>query len=279
MVFYRSAIRSAFDPAKRTEHLSPLGGEMASNYLGDKIFIRSKTESFERSTENGNALDDDDTSVKQRMVTIDPKELIGSTLLKDSEEDGQRFRARIVRAVLENEDNTKKDPSYLKFVCEIPNSPVDEMYTYNEILDFIERDKNDIEKDTKHYTAHQVTLRTSDKDYKGSRYNVLVEWETGETTYEPLDLIASDDPVTCAQYAKKHGLLDTDGWKRFRRIVNKSPRIERLINQAKTSTYKHEPFWKFGYLVPQTHWQAMELDKKTEKISGKKQKQLRWGNC
>jgi hypothetical protein len=72
-------------------------------------------ESFERSTEDGNALDDD-PSVNRRMVTIDPKDLIGRTFLKDSEEDGQRFRARIVRAVLENEDSMKKDPSYLKFV-------------------------------------------------------------------------------------------------------------------------------------------------------------------
>jgi hypothetical protein len=44
---------------------------------------------------------------------------------------------------------------------------------------------------------------------------VLVEWETGETTYEPLDLIASDDPVTFAEYAKKNNLLEIPGWKRF----------------------------------------------------------------
>ena len=65
-------------------------------------------------------------------------------------------------------------------------------------------------------TAHQGPLHSSDKDYKGSAFNVLVEWESGETTYEPLDLIASDDPVTCAEYAKKHDLFDTAGWKRFR---------------------------------------------------------------
>ena len=220
-VIYRSAICSAMDPAKRNQRLSPLGGETASNYLGDKIFIRSKTESFERSTEDGTVLDDD-PSVKRRMVTIDPKDLIGRTFLKDSEEDGQRFRARVVRAVLDNKDSMKNDPSYLKFICEVPNSKVDEMYTYNdEILDHIERDKQDIDDDTEQLykfqriAAHQGPLRTSDRDYKGSQYNVLVEWETGETTYEPLDLIASDDPVTCAQYAKQHGLLDTEGWKRF----------------------------------------------------------------
>jgi hypothetical protein len=75
-VIYRSAIRSALDPAKRNQRLSPLGGETASNYLGDKIFIRSQTESFDRPTNDGNVLDDDDPSVKRRMVTIDPKDLI-----------------------------------------------------------------------------------------------------------------------------------------------------------------------------------------------------------
>jgi hypothetical protein len=49
------------------------------------------------------------------------------------------------------------------------------------------------------------------KDYKGSTYNVLVAWETGASTYEPLDLIASDDPITCTEYALKHNLLDEPG--------------------------------------------------------------------
>ena len=36
----------------------------------------------------------------------------------------------------------------------------------------------------------------------------MVEWESGEVTYEPLTLISKDDPITCAVYAKKHDLLD-----------------------------------------------------------------------
>ena len=39
----------------------------------------------------------------------------------------------------------------------------------------------------------------------------MVEWESGEVTYEPLTLISKDDPITCATYAKKHDLLDTTG--------------------------------------------------------------------
>ena len=35
-----------------------------------------------------------------------------------------------------------------------------------------------------------------------------------------------------------------------------------MINQAKLRSYRCEPFWKFGVLVPRTHAQALELDKK-----------------
>ena len=33
---------------------------------------------------------------------------------------------------------------------------------------------------------------------------MMIEWDKGETTYEPLSLIIQDDPITCAFYAKKH---------------------------------------------------------------------------
>ena len=50
--------------------------------------------------------------------------------------------------------------------------------------------------------AHQGPLLASDPDCKGSKYNVQVEWETGEITFELLSIIAADDPVRCAAYAK-----------------------------------------------------------------------------
>jgi hypothetical protein len=82
------------------------------------------------------------------MVTIDPEDLIGRTFLKDAEEDGQRFRVHIVCAVVDRDEELKKGSEYMKFICEVPNSTVDEIYTYNEILDHIEKDNSDIESDT-----------------------------------------------------------------------------------------------------------------------------------
>ena len=264
-IIYRSAIRSALDPATRNQRLSPLGGESASNFRGEKLFIWSKTDNED--SEGQTALDDNPTVKRRRMVTIDPKDLIGRTFLKNAEEDGQRFRARVVRAIVEKDNDLKKGVEYMKFICEVPNSTADEIFTYNEILDHIERDNSEVENDTemlykfRRISAHQGPLRPTDKEYKGSMYNVLVEWETGETTYEPLDMIASDDPVTCAEYAMKQNLLDTPGWKRFRRYAKNEKKLNRLINQAKLRSYRREPFWKFGVLVPRTHAQAVELDK------------------
>jgi hypothetical protein len=65
----------------------------------------------------------------------------------------------------------------------------------------------------KHIVGHEGPFRASDPEYKGSRYNILVEWENGEITSEPLNIFGKDDPVTCAVYACKHGLLEEEGWK------------------------------------------------------------------
>jgi hypothetical protein len=89
-ITYRSAIRSALDPSKHNQRLSPLGGETASTYLGGFMYIQSKFPSDAApNTLNG------DPIAKQRMVTIDPKDLIGRTFLMDMEDDGQQFRARV----------------------------------------------------------------------------------------------------------------------------------------------------------------------------------------
>ena len=52
-----------------------------------------------------------------------------------------------------------------------------------------------------------------------SKYNIHVEWETGEITFEPLSVIAADDPITCAAYVEEKNLYNLDGWKRLRHFI------------------------------------------------------------
>jgi hypothetical protein len=50
---------------------------------------------------------------------------------------------------------------------------------------------------------------------------VLVEWENGEITTEPLLVIAANNHVTCAAYAREHDLFDIKGWKRFQNLAKR----------------------------------------------------------
>ena len=79
--------------------------------------------------------------------------------------------------------------------------------------------------------GHQGLLLDLDPDWKGSKSNVQVEWETGEITFEPLTIIAADDPVTCAAYAKENDLLALEGWCRFRILAKKNKDLARAIKQ------------------------------------------------
>jgi Reverse transcriptase (RNA-dependent DNA polymerase) len=56
--------------------------------------------------------------------------------------------------------------------------------------------------------------------------------------------------------------LDIYGWKRFKRLAKSDKKLERFAMQAKLRSYRREPFWKFGVLVPRTHSQAADIDKK-----------------
>jgi hypothetical protein len=49
--------------------------------------------------------------------------------------------------------------------------------------------------------------------------------------------------------------------KKCQRLAKSEKKHKRMINQAKLKAYRHDPFWKFGVLVPQNHAQAAELHK------------------
>ena len=93
----------------------------------------------------------------------------------------------------------------------------------------------------KSITGHQGPLSKVDIAYRGSRYNVLVNWETGESMYEPLHIITADDPVSCVIYVKEHNLLEQEGWKRFKRLARRQKKLIRLPNQAKLQSFRTKP--------------------------------------
>ena len=205
------------------------------------------------------------THVTTPSPIFNPEDLVGRTFLMDQQEDGQRFRARIVKLVEDQESTLEENPTRIKFLCSINNDQAEELITYNKMLEYITRDdSNDIVWKFKRIVSHQGPLRSDHPDYKGSMYNVMIEWENGEITTEPLQLIAADDPVTCAIYAKDNNLLELPGWKRFKNLAKRQKKFTRLVNQAKLRSFNTAPRYKYGFEVPRNYADAMRLDAKNK---------------
>ena len=131
----------------------------------------------------------------------------------------------------------------------------------NEIMSHIEKDDEDPSVwKFRRITAHKGPLTQGHPSYKGSRYNLIIEWETGEITSEPLKIIATDDPVPCAIYGKNTNLLHEEGWKRQKPIARRQPKLLRLANQAKVRSFRLTRKYKYGYEVPRNYAHAKEID-------------------
>jgi hypothetical protein len=150
------------------------------------------------------------------MPTIDPQDLVGRTFLVPQQEDGQCFQARIVHALEEYEDELGREPECIHFMCSVNDGQYKEIVSYGDLLNSLESEEDgedNVWKFRRITTGHQGPLSQNDKDYNGSNYNVMIEWENGEITTEPLSIIAKDNPITCTIYAKDNDLLELDGWK------------------------------------------------------------------
>ena len=135
------------------------------------------------------------------MPIIDPEGLIGRTFLMDKQEDGQKFRARVVEAINAHDKKVQNNSELIRFDCSINNDQYEEIMAYNDILHHINKNSGqEVVWKYKEIVSHEGPLSQSHSNYKGSKYNVNVRWENDEITSEPLKVIAADDPVTLAQY-------------------------------------------------------------------------------
>ena len=205
-----------------------------------------------------------------KLPRFSPDELIGKLFVRELE-DGKSYRARIVRKIMDHDAENHKN---IKFLVELGDGEYDEIITYNKLCDIIEQiEDQDENVDEPKWTfksilGHQGPLRTNHPDYKGSSYNVLVQWEDGSTTYEPLQIMIADDPLTLAIYARKNNLLKTPGWKRLSHIaqdlVKERNQIRNMIHQHHVCQGKRTkgPVYKFGIQIPRSVKEAYELDAK-----------------
>ena len=170
--------------------------------------LDASTPNFEQFVKSQSGEDEDNPIP---MANIDIPNLLGRSFLLPPEDNGERHMAKIIDI-----DDHGQPLEDIKFKSKINKDQAEEIMSYNQLMDYIQKG-TDAEEDPdslfkfRDIVAHQGPLESTDPNHKGRKYNVMVEWESGEVTYEPLTLISKDDPITCAVYAKKHDLLDTTG--------------------------------------------------------------------
>ena len=198
-------------------------------------------------------------------LNIPPEELVGRTVLLPPEENGERQRIRIIKKIIEHDSECEQ--AVLKFLVKADNDTLEEIYSYNDLVDYLNQET--MEEETgeqffrfKEIIGHEGPLTQNDASYKGSMLNVMVVWEDGSQTFEPLHMIGKDSPVIVALYGKEKGLLDQPGWKRFKRIANREKKMVRMINQHRLISIHQSIVYQYGFQVPRTPTEAKALDEK-----------------
>jgi len=230
-----------------------------------KIYVKSRSDPD--NPDESPALDNETGEVEQdvtpSMVHVDTSDLIGKTFLMDGDKAGTKLRARIVSMVEDHQHSHVNSAAHVKFKISVDNDRYEDIMAYGEILDYLNKDEEqEVLWRFKRITGHQGPLNSNDENYMGATYNVQVEWENGEITYEPLTTIAADDPVSCAIYARDNDLLNTAGWKRFKRIAKNDKKLLRMANQAKLRSFRTAPRFKYGFEIPKDYDHALFLDKR-----------------
>ena len=200
--------------------------------------------------------------VQVNLPRFSPEELLGLTFLHDIG-DGQRVRATITKKILDRE---AENHERIKMLLTYDDGRIEELITYNELCDIVsEQHDREASGETEIFSFreildHQGPIRSNDPRYKGSSWNVLIQWEDGSTTWEPLSSIVGADIVTVAAYGKEHGLLDLPGWKKARKVARKAKTLQRMLNQSKRSQRYNAITYKFGVRLPRNVKEAYQLD-------------------
>ena len=199
------------------------------------------------------------------MSIINLDDLLGRTFLLPMDENGERKRATISEHVKDLCQQQVSREDQLRFKLKIDGDQLDDLVSYNQLMEYLE-DKTDtgpLEDGLYRFKCikdHKGPYTSSDPEYNGSSYNLLIEWETGEQTWEPLSNIIASDPYTCAVYDKEHNLLNTPGWKLLKRHARTARRLIRTLKKSKYRQARASRKYKHGWEVPRDYPHALQLD-------------------
>ena len=151
------------------------------------------------------------------------------------DENGERKQATISDHV-HNLDHTQVSrENQLRFKLKVDGEQQDDLISYNQLKEYLEDtlDTGQTEDGLYRFKSIQDNRGLYSSSDPKSSYNLLIEWETGEMTWEPLTSIIADDPYSCTVYAKKFDLLNTQGWKQLKKYTRTGRRLIRTLKKLK----------------------------------------------
>ena len=167
------------------------------------------------------------------------EDLVQRVFLTKPDERGNIKRARIIELINKFDDDLKVDPirCQLNIAFEDDDSGFEDIMSYNDILDYVEREHNN--EDGYLWKFRKIISHSLISGKKGTKDKIEVQmmWETGAVSTECLETLYKDIPVDLAIYAKENNLLEEDGWKKLTRLTNRSKQTERLAKQAKLKSF------------------------------------------
>src|SRR5688572_15061555 len=106
------------------------------------------------------------------MLVVHPEELVGHTINVPQEND-EVFHIRILEALKDHKGKLKEHPSNKTFQCLMNNDAYEEIFTYQQIMDYLSKDQeHPVMWKFNKIIAHQGPLSKQHRSYKGSSYNV-----------------------------------------------------------------------------------------------------------
>ena len=190
-IIYRSAVRP-ITKSNPNHRLDIDGGESGASMGSSEGSKPTKTPKVPTVFIRARQYDAGPSIIKP-MPEFDPDNLIGRTFLLPPQENGERLRAKVTKKVVEEIEakDGNRIPN-ITFILDIGEGKVEELITYNQLLDDLEQaDEQDNSMDQELYRfraiiCHEGPFKATDPNWKGSKWNVQIEWETGEITFEPL---------------------------------------------------------------------------------------------
>eukprot|EP00986_Skeletonema_menzelii_P007778 scaffold3101_cov93-Skeletonema_menzelii.AAC.1 len=258
-ILYRSSLRKV-DPTTDTLNIPPYDPKPFDDLDDERIEQVIQTRAM------------DDPSLR-RTAMFSPDELIGRSFLMNHNPDGTRDRATILGYERDDDEvceeeleeamrdfNRGLEEARTRFRVKVGRTGLEEYVEWNDMCEFVEEQIQHEDKswNFRKIIGHKRNLKPREAP------KILILWESGEITYEPITLISQSEPYLVAEYARDSGMLD-EWHKRYpkmklKRYASNTEKLFRKINQAKLKSYRDTPIYMFGVKVPRNHDQAVQFD-------------------